>query len=38
MKKDYMKSDVINRVQNYGQKAIYEELKLRELEIRNSLK
>lgn len=34
MKRDYDKADVKSRVSNYDRKAIYEELKLKEIEIR----
>ena len=37
MKKDYFKSDVTNRIDRYNKKVLYEELKLREIEVRNSL-
>lgn len=37
MKKDYVKSDVMKRVDRYKRKVLYEELKLREIEVRNSL-
>jgi hypothetical protein len=34
MKRDYEKADVKTRITHYGGKAIYEELKLKEIEIR----
>lgn len=37
MKKDYDKADIQTRLSHYDKKAIYEELKLKELEIRKTL-
>ena len=37
MQEDYHKLNVKNRVAKYDKKAIYEELKLKEIEIRKSL-
>jgi hypothetical protein len=37
MIKDYEKANVMERVKNYDRKAFYEELKLKELEIKHKL-
>lgn len=37
MKRDYEKADVMERIQKYGKKTIYEELKLQEIEHKNLL-
>ena len=37
MRKDYEKAGVLERVQNYNSKTIYEVLKLKELEQRKKL-